>query len=66
MTLKEACEIADECGLETIGEAIANIEYHVINLFTYDKIEEEVHELYMEARRYSPKTNIKEWLNNND
>ena len=31
MKLKTACELAEECGLYTIGEAIMNIEIHALN-----------------------------------
>ena len=35
MKLKEACEIALACGLETIDEAVLNVELHCSNLFSY-------------------------------
>ena len=31
--------------------------------FGYDCINEELHELYVEARKYSPKMSIEEYLN---
>lgn len=52
MKVKEACEIADECGLETIGEAIFNIQLHAISLFSYDELNEELNELYEDAKNY--------------
>ena len=62
MTLKEACELADACGLETIGEAIMNAEFHAISLFTYDEIAAELNELYNEADGYDMDTPIEEVL----
>ena len=35
MKLKEACEIAYACGLETIDEAVLFIETHTTSLFSY-------------------------------
>lgn len=52
MKVKEACEIADECGLETIGEAIFNIQLHAISLFSYYELNEELNELYEDAKNY--------------
>ena len=52
MKVREACEIADECGLETIGEAIFNIQLHAISLFSYDELNEELNELYEDAKNY--------------
>ena len=49
MTLMEACLIAKECGLETVGEAIANVEIHSTSLFPYTKIKEEIQQLYGES-----------------
>lgn len=46
MKLKEACEIATECGLKTIKEAIINVTFHSSSLFTYKTMEEEIDELY--------------------
>lgn len=42
MKLKEACDIADSCGLETLGEAYMNIEIHSPSLFPYAEIEKEL------------------------
>lgn len=52
MKVKEACKIADACGLETIGEAVFNIELHALNLFIYDEINKELNELYEDAKNY--------------
>ena len=48
MTLKYACELAEECGLYTIEEAILNAEFHAMSLFTYDEIEAELSQLHSE------------------
>ena len=52
MKVKEACEIAKDCGLETIGEAIRNIKFHATSLFAYDKMSKELAELYTDAKNY--------------
>lgn len=52
MKVKEACEIAEDCGLETIGEAILNIEIHSPSLFLYGEIDKELGELYEDAKNY--------------
>lgn len=45
MKIKDALEIGLDCGLETVSEAIFNIELHAMNIFNYDKIKEEFEEL---------------------
>lgn len=52
MKVKKACEIAEDCGLETIGEAILNIDIHAISLFSYDELNKELSELYEDAKNY--------------
>lgn len=54
MTLKTACNIADACGLETIGEAVMNAELHYDALVSIDNIVEEFEELYREAKEFGP------------
>jgi len=46
MKLKEACKIAEYCGLKTIGEAVDNIDHHCTSLFKYENIFTELDELY--------------------
>jgi len=46
MTLNEACKAARECGLETIGEAVANVEHMAMSLFPYKDIPKEMLEVY--------------------
>lgn len=50
MKLKRAIKIGKDCGLETIGEAIYNIELHATNIFDFDKAQEEIKELYNDFR----------------
>lgn len=54
MKLAEAIDIGKECGLETIEESILNIELHSVSLFLYDKIREELNELYQELKEQYP------------
>ena len=50
MRLFTCLDIANACGLETVDEAIYNIELHATSIFAYDKIEEEISEIYQELR----------------
>lgn len=52
MKLKDAIEIAEDCGLETVGEAVLNIRIHSLNLFEYGKELEEYKELIDECWKY--------------
>lgn len=45
MKLKEACKLAKDCGLSTVGEAISNVTFHATSLFPYDEIDRELDEL---------------------
>ena len=45
MTLKEACDIGYACGLETVDEAVLNVEIHAPNIFPYDDAATEIYEL---------------------
>ena len=58
MTLKNACDIAESCGLDTIEEAVFNIRLHASQLFAYEKIEEELNELYAEVKNFNPLDSI--------
>lgn len=64
MRLFTCLDIANACCLETVGDAILNIELHAISTFNYGKIEEEISELYQEvkSRRINSKMNITEAL----
>ncbi|MBC8437159.1 hypothetical protein H8D85_02425 [bacterium] len=46
MTLIEACKIAKEGGLKTIGEAVDNIELIAMSIFPYKDIPEEMLGIY--------------------
>lgn len=43
-------QIAEDCGLTTLGEAVLNIDMHCMSIFSYDKINEELKELYSEYK----------------
>ena len=45
MKIQEALEIANDCGLETVGEALLNIQIHAISLFDISEINKEINEL---------------------
>lgn len=45
MKLKKALEIARDCGLETVGEAILNIHIHATSLFSLSDLDRELDEL---------------------
>ena len=53
MKVKEACEIAEDCGLETIHEAIRNIQIHAGCLFSYKELDKELKELYEDVENYN-------------
>ena len=63
MKLKDACEIAIDCGLDMTGEALMNIEIHAISIFPYDKINEEITELRSEYDVIGD-ISVQEYLNN--
>lgn len=50
MRLFTCLDIANACGLETVDEAIYNVELHAISIFVYDKIDEEISEIYQEVQ----------------
>ena len=54
MKLKTACEIADACGLETVGQAVMNAERHYDALVSINTMHEEFEELYREAKALGP------------
>ncbi len=62
MTLTNACEIAEDCGLTTVGEAITNIEIHAPSFFDYDKLSDEIKELHNDAKNIDPYTLVKDYL----
>ena len=62
MKVKEACEIAEACGLETIGAAIWNVDHFAMSIFPYNKMNEELDELYEDAKNYNMDDSILELL----
>lgn len=52
MKLREACDIGYACGLETVDEAVLNIEIHAANIFNYGDAASEIYELMEEAKPY--------------
>lgn len=65
MRLFICLDIANACALETVDEAIFNVELHATSTFAYDKIEEEILEIYQEVqhRMISFEMTINEALN---
>ena len=65
MRLFTCLDIANACGLETVDEAIYNIELHATSAFVYDKIDEEISEIYQEVqfRKINSEMTINEALN---
>lgn len=60
MKLKTACGIALDCGLNTIGEAIMNIDIHAISVFSYSEMNKELAELYEDAKGIDLEAKIKD------
>ena len=58
MKLREACNIGLACGLETLGEAVMNIQIHAMNIFTYDEMVKEINELVSECTIYDANSKI--------
>lgn len=50
MKLEHAFKIAKACGLSTVEDAILNIELHVLNIFDYSEIKNEMKELYEDLK----------------
>lgn len=50
MQLQTAINIAKDCDLTTIGEAIYNIRYHAMSIFTYGEEQKEYDELIKDFR----------------
>ncbi|RLG42533.1 MAG: hypothetical protein DRO05_00895 [Thermoproteota archaeon] len=52
MKLKEAIELGKALGLKTPEEAVNNVLIHSLNLFKYEDIPKELHELVMDAKEH--------------
>ena len=65
MRLFTCLDLANACGLETVDEAIYNVELHAMSIFVYDKIDEEISEIYQEVqfRKINSEMTINEALN---
>ena len=46
MKLTEALDIAEDCGLTTVSEAILNIDMHAMSIFSYAEMGQELNELF--------------------
>ena len=44
--------LASACGLETVAEAILNVEIHSTSLFRFQDIQAEISELYTDTEQY--------------
>lgn len=55
MTLSKAIDIAEGCGLSNIEEAVLNVDIHAISIFSYDKLSQELGELYSEYDKFLSK-----------
>lgn len=64
MKLREALELGEACGLQTVGEALDNVVLHALNLFVYKKINEEIEELHSEFQKsgFKPEDSIRHCL----
>lgn len=59
MKLKECLELGKDCGLETLGECLSNVQIHAPTLFAYDQISDEWNELIKETNDY---VNLRSYL----
>jgi len=50
MKLKEALEIAKDCGLEDVGESLYNITMHAMSIFNYNEEKQEIEELFKDFK----------------
>lgn len=67
MTLFECIDLANLCGLETLGEAEYNVVIHAGSLFPYDEIQREIDELEREITELDyPDMDIPLWIVLND
>jgi S-adenosylmethionine:diacylglycerol 3-amino-3-carboxypropyl transferase len=58
MKLKECLELGQDCGLETMREAIKNVYIHSSNMFIYSEIKKELDELYVDAYKLIDNTSF--------
>lgn len=50
MKLDKAIELGKACGLSTIEECIANVDYHAMSIFKYEEINTEINELLVDFK----------------
>ena len=50
MEIKEALEIAKDCGLNDVGEALCNVTMHAMSIFDYNEEKQEIEELFKDFR----------------
>ena len=60
MKLIEALEIAEACGLSTVGEAVKNIKFHAMSLFSYKDLPLELAQLESEASSFDENVTVSE------
>lgn len=56
MRLEECLELGRKCGLEDLDSCLFNVELHAIQIFEYDKIKDELSELYSDIRAKAKQT----------
>ena len=61
MKLKECIEMGKCCGLLTLGESWSNIKIHSMQIFSYEKITEEMQELANEIDALNLSDDWYEW-----
>ena len=64
MKLKDCLELAIDCGLETVGEALYNVNMHSGSLFIYSEIHNELNELQREftQSKFTKETKVSDAL----
>ena len=60
MRLIEALNIAKACGLNTVGEAVMNINLHAVSLFPFEDLPLELEQLESEAKSFDKDALISE------
>ena len=54
MKLAECIELGHACGLSSLNSCVLNVEIHATSLFTYDEINKELQELYLDLKEKEP------------
>jgi len=66
MRLIEALNIAKACGLNTVGEAVMNINLHAVSLFPFEDLPLELEQLESEAKSFDKDALISEAMKRHD